>query len=154
MLSQIVNFHEFDVSPDGQRFLIGTVIGDTKAPAPTVLLNWTALVQKRSSLRRSEMFIDPKLAEPPAPSAKFFSLDDSYKHFTPLGVKNSRTANPVKRCPKCNRVETDHALLFCRVDGATLVSTSAGLGGEPGTAKLGAPSGPTEIQNKHSSSID
>ena len=46
MLSQIVNFHEFDVSPDGQRFLIGTVIGDTKAPAPTVLLNWTALVQK------------------------------------------------------------------------------------------------------------
>ena len=46
MLSQIVNFHEFDVSPDGQRFLIGTVIGDTKASAPTVLLNWTALVQK------------------------------------------------------------------------------------------------------------
>jgi len=57
-----------------------------------------------------------------------------------------KTANPVKRCPKCNRVETDHALVFCRVDGATLVSSSAELGGEPGTAKLGAPSGPTEIE--------
>jgi len=46
MLSWVQNVHEVDVSPDGQRFLIGTVIGDTKTPAPTVLLNWTALVQK------------------------------------------------------------------------------------------------------------
>ena len=38
--------HEFDVSPDGQRFLIGTLIGDTKAPPPTVILNWPALVAK------------------------------------------------------------------------------------------------------------
>ncbi|HJX93483.1 MAG TPA: protein kinase [Pyrinomonadaceae bacterium] len=46
MLSWTLNVHEVDVSPDGQRFLIGTMIGDTKAPAPTVLLNWTALVRK------------------------------------------------------------------------------------------------------------
>ena len=46
MLSQTVNFHEFDVSPDGQRFVIGTVIGDTKAPSPTVSLNWTAELKK------------------------------------------------------------------------------------------------------------
>jgi Tol biopolymer transport system component len=38
--------HEFDVSPDGQRFLIGTLIGNTKSPPPTVILNWPALVRK------------------------------------------------------------------------------------------------------------
>ena len=27
----------------------------------------------------------------------------------------------MKRCPQCNRIETDEALKFCRVDGATLV---------------------------------
>ncbi|MFL6228183.1 MAG: protein kinase domain-containing protein [Pyrinomonadaceae bacterium] len=35
-------FHEYDVSPDGQKFIIGTLIGDTKAQPPTVILNWTA----------------------------------------------------------------------------------------------------------------
>jgi Tol biopolymer transport system component len=39
-------FHEYDVSPDGQRFLIGTLIGDTKAAPPTVILNWTADLKK------------------------------------------------------------------------------------------------------------
>ena len=38
--------HEFDVLPDGQRFLIGTLVGDTKAPPPTVILNWPALLKK------------------------------------------------------------------------------------------------------------
>ena len=28
--------HEFDVSPDGQRFLIGTLIAEPTAPPPTV----------------------------------------------------------------------------------------------------------------------
>jgi Tol biopolymer transport system component len=46
MLGWGVNFHEFDVSQDGQRFLIGTLIGDSTSPAPTVLVNWTALVKK------------------------------------------------------------------------------------------------------------
>jgi len=39
-------YHEYDVSPDGQRFLIGTLIGDTKAAPPTMILNWTALLKK------------------------------------------------------------------------------------------------------------
>src|ERR1700752_111789 len=41
----------------------------------------------------------------------------------------------MKRCPQCNRVE-DEALKFCRIDGATLVSESASLGNETGTAQL------------------
>jgi Tol biopolymer transport system component len=39
-------YHEYDVSPDGQRFLIGTLIGETKAAPPTVILNWTAELKK------------------------------------------------------------------------------------------------------------
>ena len=35
-------YHEYDVTEDGQRFLIGTLIGDTKAAPPTVILNWLA----------------------------------------------------------------------------------------------------------------
>ena len=46
MLTWALNVHELDVSPDGQRFLIGTVIGEPTAPAPTVILNWTAAVNK------------------------------------------------------------------------------------------------------------
>src|SRR5438128_2174439 len=43
----------------------------------------------------------------------------------------------MKRCPQCNRVETDDALVFCRVDGTALVSDSSSLNSEAGTAKLG-----------------
>ena len=39
-------FHEFAVSHDGQRFLVGTLIGDTKSPRPTVILNWPAALRK------------------------------------------------------------------------------------------------------------
>lgn len=39
-------FHEYDVSADGQKFLIGTIMGDSKAPSPTLILNWTALLKK------------------------------------------------------------------------------------------------------------
>ena len=46
MLAHIPNFHEYDVSPDGQRFLIGTLIGEPKAAPPTVILNWTADLKK------------------------------------------------------------------------------------------------------------
>jgi len=52
----------------------------------------------------------------------------------------------MKRCPQCHRVETDDTLVFCRVDGATLVVTSSELSDEAGTAKLSSPSGPTEIE--------
>ena len=44
----------------------------------------------------------------------------------------------MKRCPQCHRVETDEALKFCRVDGATLISGSSSIGSEAGTANLGS----------------
>ncbi len=46
MLAWFGNVHEYDVSPDGNRFLIGTLIGDTKFPPPTVILNWMADLKK------------------------------------------------------------------------------------------------------------
>jgi hypothetical protein len=46
MLAWASGFHEYDVSLDGQRFLIGTLIGDTKAQPPTVIMNWTAALKK------------------------------------------------------------------------------------------------------------
>lgn len=39
-------FQEFDVSPDRQRFVIGTLIGEPKSANPTVIMNWTALLKK------------------------------------------------------------------------------------------------------------
>jgi eukaryotic-like serine/threonine-protein kinase len=44
----------------------------------------------------------------------------------------------MKRCPQCNRVETDEALKFCRVDGATLISDSSSIESEARTARLGS----------------
>ncbi|PYS99691.1 MAG: hypothetical protein DMF63_10220 [Acidobacteria bacterium] len=38
--------HEFDVSRDGQKFVIGTLIGEPTARPPTVILNWTSLLKK------------------------------------------------------------------------------------------------------------
>lgn len=52
----------------------------------------------------------------------------------------------MKRCPQCNRVETDDALAFCRVDGATLVSDSGSISGEAGTAKFGSAPVSNEIE--------
>lgn len=46
MLAESNVFHEFDVSADGQRFLIGTLIGDTKSPRPRIILNWPAALKK------------------------------------------------------------------------------------------------------------
>jgi serine/threonine protein kinase len=46
IMAWVLGFHEYDVSPDGQRFLIGTLIGETKAAPPTVILNWTAGLKK------------------------------------------------------------------------------------------------------------
>src|SRR5262249_31301299 len=51
----------------------------------------------------------------------------------------------MKRCPQCNRVETDEALKFCRVDGATLVGDSSSISGEGGTSQLGAQADPSEV---------
>jgi TolB-like protein/Flp pilus assembly protein TadD len=51
----------------------------------------------------------------------------------------------MKRCPACNRVENDDTLVFCRVDGAALISDSGSFSGGVGTPKFdSAPS--TEIE--------
>lgn len=50
----------------------------------------------------------------------------------------------MKRCPQCNRVESD-ALKFCRVDGATLVNDSPSFSNEAGTAQLGASADASEV---------
>ena len=52
----------------------------------------------------------------------------------------------MKRCPQCNRIETDAALAFCRVDGAPLVSDSSPLDSEARTARLNSASAATEIE--------
>jgi hypothetical protein len=39
-------FHESDVSPDRQGFLIGTLIGEPKSANPTVIMNWTAALKR------------------------------------------------------------------------------------------------------------
>lgn len=44
----------------------------------------------------------------------------------------------MKRCPQCNRVETDEALKFCRVDGATLTRDSFPFTAEGETALVSA----------------
>jgi len=51
----------------------------------------------------------------------------------------------MKRCPQCNRVETDEALKFCRVDGATLVEDSSSFSSEAGTADLRSSSLASEV---------
>src|SRR5689334_907962 len=42
----------------------------------------------------------------------------------------------MKRCPQCNRVESDEALRFCRIDGAPLVNDSSSFDDEAGTVRL------------------
>ena len=44
----------------------------------------------------------------------------------------------MKRCPQCNRVETDESLKFCRVDGTTLIPEASPVDSEIGTAQLGS----------------
>jgi len=54
----------------------------------------------------------------------------------------------MKRCPQCNRFESDEALKFCRVDGATLVSDSSSFKSEAGTAQLGASPDGVEVHTR------
>lgn len=51
----------------------------------------------------------------------------------------------MKRCPQCRRVESDGALRFCRVDGATLVSDSSPIDKEAGTVRLDSGSVSSEV---------
>src|SRR5437660_292256 len=52
----------------------------------------------------------------------------------------------MKRCPQCNRVETDDALGFCRADGTALISDSGSFSGDAGTAKFGSCAVSSEIE--------
>ena len=47
VLSRFNISHEYDVSPDGQRFLIGTLVGDAKAAPASIMVNWTASLKKQ-----------------------------------------------------------------------------------------------------------
>ena len=63
----------------------------------------------------------------------------------------------MKRCPQCNRVETDEGLKFCRVDGATLLSNSSSIDKEAGTVRLGSGSVSSEVATDtipHSTNAD
>ncbi len=51
----------------------------------------------------------------------------------------------MKRCPACNRFEPDDKLGFCRVDGTALISDSASLDDEKGTARFDSVP-PSEIE--------
>ena len=53
----------------------------------------------------------------------------------------------MKRCPQCNRLETDEALKFCRVDGATLISGSGSVD-DTGTAKFGSGAVFSELETR------
>ncbi len=52
----------------------------------------------------------------------------------------------MKRCPQCNRVETDDALVYCRADGTALVNDSGSIGATTGTANFGSPHTSSEIE--------
>ena len=52
----------------------------------------------------------------------------------------------MKRCPQCNRVETDDALTFCRTDGTPLVRESVSVNVDAGTAKFGSDAVSSEIE--------
>ncbi len=52
----------------------------------------------------------------------------------------------MKRCPTCNRIETDDALVFCRADGTALISDSGPVGAEAGTVKFSSGAVSSEIE--------
>jgi len=54
----------------------------------------------------------------------------------------------MKRCPQCNRLESDEALSFCRVDGTPLANVALDVDGDAGTRMLG--SGPVAAEMKTS----
>lgn len=52
----------------------------------------------------------------------------------------------MKRCPQCNRTETDDTLVFCRADGTALVSDSGAVSADSGTVKFGSAPVVNEIE--------
>src|SRR6266478_6923962 len=54
----------------------------------------------------------------------------------------------MKRCPQCNRLETDDELAFCRLDGTSLVNDHRPVSADAGTVKFG--SAPTSRETETS----
>jgi PIN domain-containing protein len=54
----------------------------------------------------------------------------------------------MKRCPECNRVETDETLGFCRVDGKALIGDSSSVSGAHSPVKPGSASTLSEIETR------
>ena len=52
----------------------------------------------------------------------------------------------MKRCPQCQRVETDDALVFCRADGTALISDSGSIDGDAGTVRLSSAPVASEVE--------
>ena len=52
----------------------------------------------------------------------------------------------MKRCPQCNRLETDDALALCRADGTPLISDSGLVNADAGTVKLTSAPVSSEIE--------
>ena len=50
----------------------------------------------------------------------------------------------MKRCPQCNRRETNDAVVFCRIDGASLVTDSSSVSGDDATVRFGSSPTATE----------
>lgn len=62
----------------------------------------------------------------------------------------------MKRCPRCNRAETDDTLKFCRADGTTLIRDSGSNNGDVGTARSGSGDVSSEIETSilpHTSTV-
>src|SRR5947208_9693072 len=52
----------------------------------------------------------------------------------------------MKRCPQCNRVESDDALTSCRADGTALISDPDSVRADDGTAKFGSAPAASEVE--------
>jgi len=61
----------------------------------------------------------------------------------------------MKRCPKCNRVQTNDALGFCRADGTKLVMDTGSVDPDAGTRKLtsGAITGEPQMRRLNSKTL-
>jgi len=52
----------------------------------------------------------------------------------------------MKRCPQCNRVESDDTLAFCRADGTALIRNSDSINGDTGTLRFASGTTSSEIE--------
>lgn len=62
------------------------------------------------------------------------------------GRFSSDIPGKMKRCPQCNRVETDDSLAFCRVDGAVLIPGTGSPSEDLGTIRLDSAPGSSELR--------